>query len=126
MSRNTATQIEVNVDGPPGPLPPFLGMNLLRIGQEALTNALKHAQAQTITIDLTYAGDRILLQICDDGIGFVPPRTLDPLNGGFGLVGMYERCDRIGAQLSLSSTPGQGTQILVEALLSSGEVEKHS
>ena len=91
MSRNTATQIEVNVDGPPGPLPPFLGMNLLRIGQEALTNALKHAQAQTITIDLTYAGDRILLQICDDGIGFVPPRTLDPLNGGFGLVGMYER-----------------------------------
>ncbi|WP_204138666.1 GAF domain-containing protein [Halomicronema sp. CCY15110] len=126
MSRNTATQIEVNVDGPPGPLPPFLGMNLLRIGQEALTNALKHAQAQTITIDLTYEDDRILLQICDDGMGFVPPRTLDPLNGGFGLVGMYERCDRIGAQLSLTSTPGQGTQILVEALLSSGETEQQS
>lgn len=117
MTRNTITSVEVNVQGTPCCLPPFIGMNLLRIGQEALTNALKHAQAETINIELAYEPDRILLTIHDNGRGFTPPNTIDHLNGGFGLVGMYERCDRIGAQLSLTSQPGQGTQILVEAPL---------
>ncbi|MBD2021124.1 GAF domain-containing protein [Leptolyngbya sp. FACHB-36] len=116
MTRNTTTTIEVNLQGTPCPLPPFIGMNLLRIGQEALTNALKHAQAQTIAIELVYESAHISLTIRDNGHGFIPPT--DPLNGGFGLIGMYERCDRIGAQLSLTSQPGQGTQILVEAPLS--------
>jgi signal transduction histidine kinase len=117
MTCNTTIAVEVNVQGNPCPLPPFIGMNLLRIGQEALTNALKHAQAQNISIELTYELDRIWLTICDDGRGFIPPTHIDSLNGGFGLVGMYERCDRVGAQLSVSSQLGQGTQILVEAPL---------
>lgn len=117
MTRNTDTIIEVNLQGTPCPLPPIVGMNLLRIGQEALTNALKHAQAQTIAIELVYEPERILLTICDNGRGFTPPTHIDTLNGGFGLMGMYERCDRINAQLSLTSQPGQGTQILVEAIL---------
>ncbi|TVQ23149.1 MAG: GAF domain-containing protein [Leptolyngbya sp. DLM2.Bin15] len=122
MSRNTATQIEVNVHGTPYPLPTFISMNLLRIGQEALTNALKHAQAQAITIDLTYEGNpqterSILLTICDDGCGFTPPMAPNAINGGFGLVSMSERCNRIGAQLSITSAPGEGTQVLVEAPL---------
>lgn len=114
LTRNTATTIEVNLQGTPCSLPPFIGMNLLRIGQEAITNALKHAQAQMITIELVYECDRVCLTIRDNGRGFVPPTTIDPLNGGFGLMGMYERCDRMGAQLSFNSQPGQGTQILVE------------
>jgi signal transduction histidine kinase len=118
MTRNTNTTIEVNLRGNPCPLPPFIGMNLLRVGQEALTNALKHAQAEKITIELAYEPDRILLTIRDNGRGFVPPTTIDALNGGFGLVGMYERCDRINAQLNLTSQLGQGTQILIEAPLS--------
>lgn len=122
MSRNTATQIEVNVHGTPYPLPTFMSMNLLRIGQEALTNALKHAQAQSITIDLTYEGNpqterSILLNICDDGCGFMPPMAPDAINGGFGLVSMSERCNRIGAQLSITSAMGEGTQVSVEASL---------
>lgn len=117
MTRNTEITVEVNVQGDPCPLPPFIGMNLLRIGQEALTNALKHAQAQRISIELTYELDRIWLSIADDGRGFTCPTQLDSLNGGFGLVGMYERCDRIGAQLSICTQPGQGTQILVETVL---------
>lgn len=122
MSRNTATQIEVNVHGNSSPLPTFMSMNLLRIGQEALTNALKHAQAQAITIDLTYEGDpqtgrSILLNIADDGCGFTPPTAPDTINGGFGLVSMSERCNRIGAQLSITSAPGEGTRVLVEASL---------
>ncbi|MBF2088797.1 MAG: GAF domain-containing protein [Synechococcales cyanobacterium K44_A2020_017] len=122
MSRNTATQIEVNVHGTPYPLPTFISMNLLRIGQEALTNALKHAQAQAITIDLTYEGNSqtghdILLNICDDGCGFTPPTAPDAINGGFGLVSMSERCNRIGAQLSITSALGKGTRVSVEAFL---------
>lgn len=119
MSRNTTTQIEVNVHGTPYLLPAFLSMNLLRIGQEALTNALKHSQAQAITIDLTYdnspTGQGVLLNISDNGCGFTPPRSLDAMNGGFGLLSMSERCNRIGAQLSIISAPGEGTRILVEA-----------
>lgn len=118
MTRSTSIAVEINVQGTPCCLPPFIGMNLLRIGQEALTNALKHAQAQIVTIELVYERDRILLTIRDNGRGFTPPDTPDKFNGGFGLVGMYERCDRINAQLSLTSQPGQGTQILVEAPLS--------
>jgi len=118
MTRNTAITVEVNVQGHPCSLSPFIGMNLLRIGQESLTNSLKHAQAQRISIELTYELDRIWLTISDDGRGFTLPTHIDSLNGGFGLVGMYERCDRIGAQLSVLSQPGQGTQISVEAPLS--------
>jgi signal transduction histidine kinase len=118
MARNTPIVVEVNIRGDACPLPPLIGMNLLRIGQESLTNALKHAQAQTIAIELAYEPDRILLTIRDNGYGFIPPTTIDHLNGGFGLMGMYERCDRIGAQLSLTSQLGHGTQILVEAPLS--------
>lgn len=117
MTRNTAMIVEVNVQGDPCSLSPFIGMNLLRIGQEALTNALKHAHAQTVLIDLTYQPNQISLMIRDDGRGFVLPTNINSLNGGFGLVGMYERCDRIGAQLSVLSQLGQGTQILVEAPL---------
>lgn len=117
MSRNTPISLEVAILGNPCPLPPYIGMNLLRIGQEALTNALKHSQAQTVWIELTYTPDLVLLSICDNGCGFTPPTNLDHLNGGFGLVGMYERCDRIGAQLSILSHPGRGTQISVESPL---------
>ncbi|MFL9453167.1 MULTISPECIES: sensor histidine kinase [Nostocales] len=117
MTRNTSIAVEVNVRGNSCPLPPFMGMNLLRIGQEALTNALKHAQAQKISIDLGYEPDRIWLTISDDGRGFTPFTYIDSLNDGFGLVSMYERGDRIGAQVSLISQLGQGTQILVEAPL---------
>ncbi|MBD2463083.1 GAF domain-containing protein [Oscillatoria sp. FACHB-1407] len=117
MSRNTSISLEVNIIGDPCPLSPYLGMNLLRIGQEALTNALKHSQAQTVLIELTYTADLVSLSICDDGRGFTPPTNPDNLNGGFGLVGMYERCDRISALLSILSQPGQGTKILVESPL---------
>lgn len=91
IGRNTTTQIKVNIHGTPHPLPTLVSMNLLRISQEALTNALKHAQAQAITVDLTHAdqshtGHSILLTICDDGCGFMPPIDPKTSNGGFGLV----------------------------------------
>jgi signal transduction histidine kinase len=105
MTRNTSISVEVNVQGTPRCLPPFIGLNLLRVGQEALTNAHQTRPGKHISIELSYEPVRVFLTIRDDGRGFTPPPPLRHLNGGFGLVGMYERCDRIGAQLSLSSQP---------------------
>jgi signal transduction histidine kinase len=85
--------------------------NLLRIGQEALTNAIKYASAGEIRVELVYNETQCILQIKDNGRGFGVGST--PLSGGFGLLGMSERAERIGAQLTIQSQPGQGTEIIV-------------
>ncbi|MFN6480149.1 PAS domain-containing protein [Nostoc sp. DedQUE07] len=85
--------------------------NLLRIGQEALTNAIKYADAAEIRVELVYNETQCILRVKDDGRGFGVGST--PLSGGFGLLGMSERAERIGAQLTIQSQPGQGTEIIV-------------
>ncbi|MEH2091852.1 PAS domain-containing protein [Nostoc sp.] len=85
--------------------------NLLRIGQEALTNAIKYACAGEIRVELVYNETQCILRVKDDGRGFGVGST--PLSGGFGLLGMSERAERIGAQLTIQSQPEQGTEIIV-------------
>ncbi|WP_260445882.1 MULTISPECIES: PAS domain-containing protein [unclassified Nostoc] len=85
--------------------------NLLRIGQEALTNAIKYAYAGEIRVELLYNEIQCILRVKDDGRGFGVGST--PLSGGFGLLGMSERAEYIGAQLLIQSQPGQGTEIIV-------------
>ncbi|MEH1934227.1 MAG: PAS domain-containing protein [Nostoc sp.] len=85
--------------------------NLLRIGQEALTNAIKYACAGEIRVELVYNETQCILRVKDDGRGFGVGST--PFRGGFGLLGMSERAERIGAQLTIQSQPGQGTEIIV-------------
>ncbi|MEH2369795.1 PAS domain-containing protein [Nostoc sp.] len=85
--------------------------NLLRIGQEALTNAIKYACAGEIRVELVYNETQCILRVKDDGRGFGVGST--PLSGGFGLLGMSERAEHIGAQLLIQSQPGQGTEIIV-------------
>ena len=109
---NTDLQTDFKIVGTPQPVPPDIGMNLLRIGQEAITNTLHHAQAQTLQIKLTFRTDEIVLCIQDDGRGFNPQLACD--RGGFGLIGMQQRCDRLGGQLTFQSQPEQGTGILVQ------------
>jgi signal transduction histidine kinase/PAS domain-containing protein len=88
----------------------IIGYNLLKIAQEAIVNALKHAKPKNLSIVLTYKSSFVSLKITDDGCGFQP--SLD--NGGFGVLSMSERSDRLGGQLSINSILGQGTEILVE------------
>jgi two-component system NarL family sensor kinase len=83
--------------------------NLLRIGQEALTNAIKHANADEIRVELIYEHDQFLLRVKDNGQGFGVGSI--PSSKGFGLLGMSERAERIGAQLTIRSQPGKGTEI---------------
>jgi PAS domain S-box-containing protein len=111
LESSSGTTIMCEAIGIPYPLPSEVENNLLRIGQEALTNALKYAQASEIRVELTYQPTQCILRIEDDGQGFTIDHSSS--DNGFGLLGMSERADRIGAQLQIQSTPGQGTEIAV-------------
>lgn len=100
-------------------IPQLIGDNVLRIGQEAITNVLKHADASVLQIDLIVTGDRISLAVSDDGHGFPPATASDGRTGHFGLVGMRERTARIGGKLDITSLPGEGTTIRIEVSLDS-------
>jgi signal transduction histidine kinase len=110
LESSTNTIIVCEAIGIPDPLPPEVENNLLRIGQEALTNALKYARANEIRVELIYQSPQCILRIKDDGRGFTLDRTR---HNGFGLLGMAERAERIGAQIQIQSAPGQGTEITV-------------
>ena len=92
-------------------LPEVVEENLLRIGQEALTNVIKHSQATRVKIELAFQPRQAVLQVADNGIGFVPEQAVGPADGHFGLLGMSERAKRLGGQLELVSAPGKGTTV---------------
>ncbi|MBD1865452.1 CHASE2 domain-containing protein [Trichocoleus sp. FACHB-46] len=111
MKSSTKTQITCQIMGGVYALPPDVENNLLRIGQEALTNAIKYAQATEIWVELVYEETQCLLRVKDDGQGFEVDQVY--LTKGFGLLGMSERVDQIGAELIIHSQPAQGTEIIV-------------
>jgi signal transduction histidine kinase len=94
---------------PATPVPNAVGVELLRIVQEALTNAAKHSAASRISLQVSPAEDGILIAIADNGKGF----DQDAPREGFGLNGMQERANRIGARLTIASERGAGTEIIV-------------
>ena len=106
---DVATRVEVK--GTAVALPDTIENNLFRIGQEAVTNALKHAAPRTIGIIVEYSASRIVLKVRDDGKGFEVSDKLQSGAGHFGLVGMRERAKRIGGKLEIESSLGGGTLI---------------
>jgi signal transduction histidine kinase len=109
-ARGSNTRIELRVVGEPRRLPMSVETNVLRIGQEAVTNALKHAGAGLIQVELVYRPGECLLRISDDGGGFDPSVSVSHL-GHFGLLGMRERAGKIKGRLQIQSRPGGGTVI---------------
>lgn len=105
------TTLYYEIEGAVYSLPTEVENNLLRMGQEALTNAIKHANADEIRVELAYDRDQVCLRVRDNGQGFGVGSI--PASEGFGLLGMSERAERIGAQLTIRSQPGQGTEIVV-------------
>lgn len=93
-------------------LAPAVEEGLYRIAQEALNNALKHAQASRVRVDLRREGESVLMEIADDGVGFDPGNHEG--QGGLGLSGMAERAERMGARFAIESLPGGGTIVRVE------------
>jgi signal transduction histidine kinase len=106
----------VAVSGTAVELPRVTTHHLLRIAQEATTNAVRHAQADTITIQLDYRPKAVTLTITDDGAGFLPDSALNQ-SGHFGLRGIRTRARKLGAELTLTSSPGIGTTIQVRVAL---------
>ncbi|NHC37347.1 PAS domain S-box protein [Scytonema millei] len=107
----TDTTLYYEIEGAVYSLPTEVENNLLRIGQEALTNAIRHANADEIRVKLVYDLERFCLRVKDNGQGFGVGSI--PCSEGFGLLGMSERAERIDAQLTIRSQPGQGTEIIV-------------
>lgn len=112
-----ALRTRVDVVGTPRRINPLAERNLLRILQEALTNAVRHAGICNIQVELRYSPDLFALRVRDDGSGFEPARSGGTETGHFGLIGMKERAERIGGRLTLDSKPGVGTELLVEVPL---------
>ncbi|MCW1886334.1 sensor histidine kinase [Luteolibacter flavescens] len=104
-----------------GRLPALIEDNLLRIGQEAITNAVKHAKPTVITIDLQVTQARATLSVADDGSGI--RRAAAP--GRFGLTGMHERARRIGGTLRVETNSQGGTTVGVEVPLPRNDHESH-
>jgi signal transduction histidine kinase len=113
------TRVDVRVDGRPVRLHASIEMNLLRIGQEAVANAIKHSLARNIAVELRYAPDSVRLEITDDGRGFIPDET--PA-GHFGLLDMRERAQCMDSWLYVESEPGMGTSISVEVPITCGQL----
>jgi two-component system sensor histidine kinase UhpB len=96
-------------------LAPYLETMLFRITQEAVTNILRHAEAKTVTIRLKWEGDRVCLQVEDDGRGFDVGRTAGEAvtRKQLGLLGIQERVSIVGGQAVIDSSPGHGTRLQV-------------
>jgi signal transduction histidine kinase len=96
-------------------LPREVELSLYRIAQEALTNVVKHAKATSADLHILFGPQNIVLQVSDNGIGFDIPKSPTDLapNGHFGLLGINERVDLIGARLELESTKDKGTRLTV-------------
>jgi PAS domain S-box-containing protein len=106
----TNIPVEVTIKGECS-LPAETQIALYRICQEAMNNIAKHAKATQVEIDLEYNAGNLEIQIRDNGSGFNP--TASPHFGHYGLEMMRERAESIGAALSITSQPGQGTGIAI-------------
>jgi signal transduction histidine kinase len=95
-------------------------MNLLRIGQEAVANAVKHGGARHVSIELRFEPASVCLTVRDDGEGFAAAQPSP--TGHFGLLDMRERAQSMGSHLRVESEPGHGTRIAVEVPLHPSEV----
>lgn len=112
MTVNTGAEAHVRVSGAPPRPDAAADHHLLRIGLEALTNAIKHGGATRIDIDLHFAPDATRLIVADNGRGIEAGR-MAPDGAHFGLQGIRERVDKLGGALAIDSQPGEGTTLAV-------------
>jgi signal transduction histidine kinase len=108
---SSSPALRVSMEGTPRELHPILRDDVYRIAREALRNAFLHAQASKIEADITYDARLLRLRIRDDGKG-IDPKLLDGgRDGHWGLRGMRERAEQIGAQIDIWSEAGAGTEV---------------
>lgn len=101
----------VTIEGAVRPLHPMVRDEVYRIGREALLNAFRHARARTVDLELDYAPNRLRLHVRDDGAGINPQVASSGTDGHWGIAGMRERAEKIGARFTIRSRHGAGTEI---------------
>ncbi len=110
VERRAGVEASLSVEGEVA-LPPHVEEELYHIVLEALNNVLKHASATALRVSIRAVTPDIEIEVCDNGKGFAFPGELD--TGGIGLVGMQERAERLGGELTVRSLPGAGTMVKV-------------
>lgn len=113
VSQSSSVTIASVSEGTVQNIPLRVSDTLLRIGYEAIANAIHHARCSRLTIYLVYRHSTVEMIIQDDGTGFVVSSD----SAGFGIRGMHKRADNISAQFRIDSTSGQGTAVHVQAPL---------
>jgi signal transduction histidine kinase len=115
IGQNSSLQVDFQSTGHERRLSADVELALYRMVQEALNNAVRHAQATQASILIEFTAQAINIKVNDNGIGFDVPKSPAEFvpNGHFGLVGLYERAQLIGAKLEITSAPGKGTQLSI-------------
>jgi signal transduction histidine kinase len=111
--QGTDIQLHFMSNGTARTLAPIVESNLLRICEEAVANAAKHARPTQVEVTLEFNSKDVQLRIRDNGCGFDPKSGGNSADGHFGLVGMQERAKTMAGRFSLNSRPGAGTEIVV-------------
>jgi len=106
-------------------LSPTAEVALLRIGQEALSNAARHGRAEHVDVELRAHAQELILSVRDDGVGFDPSASA-PREDCFGLDGMAERARNAGGTLTVVSAPGQGTTVTTRLPLTEAGIEANT
>jgi signal transduction histidine kinase len=108
LTSDSSVQLETRLEGQPYSLTESCEANLLRIAQEAMTNAVRHAGASNVKVGLAYRTGAVVLEVGDSGRGMSGGES-----SGFGIEGMRQRAREIGGEIRILSDPGRGTRILV-------------
>ena len=111
LSLQQQIDYRVIVEGQPRPLHPVIRDDVYRIGREALVNSFRHAQASSIEVEIEYGAKRLRVNVRDNGFGIDPQVLRSGREGHWGLSGMRERAERIGARLTVWTRPAGGTEI---------------
>jgi len=111
ISQSSSVEVITRSEGTVQNIPLRVSDTLLRVGYEAIANAIRHAHCSRITISLVYGRAAVEMIIEDDGVGFVVSSD----SAGFGIRGMHKRADNISAHFRIDSAPGRGTAVHVVA-----------
>ena len=109
----TQMELHFQVVGAPHKLSGIVESNLLRIGEEAVTNAVKHSAARRIEVQIRFEERKVVLQVNDDGRGFDPERARVAQREHQGLAGIRDRVKLLGGTLTIRSRPGQSTELQI-------------
>jgi signal transduction histidine kinase/ligand-binding sensor domain-containing protein len=115
VTSDQPVDLEFSVSGVPQRYASDVEHQLMRIGQEAVLNAARHAGAHTIRMHVEFGAEAVALRVADDGRGFDPHHTVEGTSDHYGITTMRERAEQVGGHVSITSQPGRGT--VVEAVV---------